>query len=106
MPATDDALLGEVIRRIEMADAWIGQCLIDMHWREQRQTLERNGFTHLTDLRFLVRRLDVVPPEPPDPALDAGEALETIAYQPGVNDGSIWSRDRADLYRNARLPGA
>jgi ribosomal protein S18 acetylase RimI-like enzyme len=86
VPATDDALLGEVIRRIEMADAWIGQCLIDMHWREERQTLERNGFTHLTDLRFLVRRLDVVPPEPPDPASDAGEALETIAYQPGVNE--------------------
>ena len=85
-PATDDALLGEVIRRVEMADAWIGQCLIDLNRRQERQTLDRNGFRHLTDLRFLMRRLDDVPNERSDLAPNAGEALETIAYQPGVND--------------------
>src|ERR1700685_2939430 len=54
--AIADALMAEVIGRIEKADAWIGQCLIDATWSPERETLVRNGFSHLTDLRFLGRR--------------------------------------------------
>jgi len=86
VPATEDALLGEVIRRIEMADAWIGQCLIELNRRQERQTLERNGFSHLTDLRFLACRLDPVRNEPAVLAPDSAEGFEMIAYQPGVNE--------------------
>lgn len=84
--AVDDALLSETIRRIELADAWIGQCLIHLNWRQERETLERNGFKHLTNLRFLVCRLDHVPKTLPLIAGRANAPLETIAYQPGVND--------------------
>jgi len=84
--ATEDALLREVIHRIETADAWIGQCLIDCHWGQERETLERNGFSHLTDLRFLGRRLELAPCDLSGAAADAGDALETVTYEPGVND--------------------
>ena len=84
-PEVDDALLREVIGRIEKADAWIGQCLIELDRHEEREALSRNGFQHLTDLRFLVRRLDHAPANPPTWALD-GEPLETITYEPGIND--------------------
>jgi len=99
--ATEDALLREVIRQIEMADAWIGQCLIDCHWRQERQTLDRNGFAHLTDLRFLIRRLDGNLCEPLSAAANTGEALETVAYQPGVND-SRFARLIEQTYRETR----
>jgi ribosomal protein S18 acetylase RimI-like enzyme len=101
MSATEDALLREVIRRIEMADAWIGQCLIDRHWRQERATLERNGFSHLTDLRFLVRRLDEAPGKPAGAAAEAAETLETVVYQPGVND-SRFARLIEQTYRETR----
>jgi GNAT superfamily N-acetyltransferase len=84
-PEVDDALLREIVCRIEKADAWIGQCLIERDRHEERETLSRNGFKHLTDLRFLVRRLDQPPAHPPTWALD-GEPLETITYEPGIND--------------------
>ncbi len=86
---TADALLAEVIRQIEKAQAWIGQCLIDADWQAERMRLERNGFRHLTDLRFLVCRLDDSGQEPVgrgrSPESDV--PVETIPYQPGVNDG-------------------
>jgi ribosomal protein S18 acetylase RimI-like enzyme len=95
---TEDALMREVIRQIDLADAWIGQCLIDRHWRQERQTLERNGFAHLTDLRFLVRPLDETLCEPSAASPAAAEALETVAYQPGVND-SRFARLIEQTYR-------
>jgi ribosomal protein S18 acetylase RimI-like enzyme len=84
-PALEDALLREVIHRVESADAWIGQCLVELNRKHEQETLERNGFKHLTDLRFLVRRLDHVLDRAPRPAPD-DEPLETITYQPGTND--------------------
>lgn len=85
VPAADDGLLQEVIRRIDSAEAWIGQCLLDLNRHTERQILERNGFRHLTDLRFLVRRLEHFPSAPPilGPVC---EPLESITYEPGVND--------------------
>jgi GNAT superfamily N-acetyltransferase len=85
VPATDDALMQEVIRRIEAAQAWIGQSLLEMHRHTERQILERNGFRHLTDLRFLVRRLEHFPNAAPVTGAE-GELLESIIYQPGIND--------------------
>ena len=83
---TDDLLLQDVLRRINAAGAWIGQCLLEPHRHTEREILERNGFRHLTDLRFLVRRLEHFSAAPPILG-PAGEPLETITYQPGVNDG-------------------
>ncbi len=85
----EDALLGEVIRRINAAGAWIGQCLIELNHRHERETLERNGFRHLTDLRFMARRLDGFCLEPPPQDVDADDELEAVTYQPGVNDGQF-----------------
>ncbi len=85
VPATDDALLGEVVRRIDAANAWLGQCLLEIDRHTERAILDRNGFRHLTDLRFLVRRLEHFPSALPITGPD-GELLETVTYQPGVND--------------------
>jgi GNAT superfamily N-acetyltransferase len=85
VPATDDALMSEVIRRIDAADAWLGQCLLEIDRHPERAILERNSFRHLTELRFLVRRLEHFPSAPPITGPD-GELLETVTYQPGVND--------------------
>jgi GNAT superfamily N-acetyltransferase len=85
VPNTDDALLGEVVRRIGAADAWIGQCLLEVDRHTERAILERHGFRHLTDLRFLVRRLEYFPGALPITGPD-GELLETVTYQPGVNE--------------------
>jgi ribosomal protein S18 acetylase RimI-like enzyme len=83
-----DALLLELIRRIEQAGAWIGQALVDPRWQDDRRTFSRNGFAHLTDLRFLVKLLDGLPADlPAEPtARQLGTSLETVVYQPGVND--------------------
>jgi GNAT superfamily N-acetyltransferase len=85
----EDALLGEVIRRIHAAGAWIGQCLIELNHRHERETLERNGFRHLTDLRFMARRLDGLRLELATPEAIANDELEAITYQPGVNDAQF-----------------
>jgi GNAT superfamily N-acetyltransferase len=85
VPATDDALLQEVVRRIDAAQAWIGQSLLELHRHTERQILERNGFRHLTDLRFLVRRLEHFPGAPPITGPE-GDLLESMTYEPGVND--------------------
>jgi GNAT superfamily N-acetyltransferase len=84
--AIEDALLAEVIRRINSAGAWIGQCLIELNRRHERETLERNGFRHLTDLRFLARRLDDFLRRAATQEIDAADELEVIPYEPGVND--------------------
>jgi GNAT superfamily N-acetyltransferase len=97
-PATEDALLAEVIRRIEAANAWIGQCLIELARCHERETLERSGFRHLTDLRFLARRLGDLSNEPPNPALETTEPLETVTYEPGINDARF-ARAIEESYR-------
>lgn len=80
-----DALLRELVRRIEECRAWIGQSLISPEALADREALVRNGFEHLTDLRFLARWLtdegcDVWPASPHEPP------LERVVYQPGKNE--------------------
>ena len=98
--AIEDTLLQEVIRQIESHNAWIGQCLIELARREARQTMERNGFKHLTDLRFLVRQFDSGSLPIPD-ASPGGDALEAVTYEPGVNE-SRFARLIEESYRETR----
>ena len=102
VPATDDALLGEVVRRIDAANAWLGQCLLEIDRHTERAILDRNGFRHLTDLRFLVRRLEHFPSALPITGPD-GELLETVTYQPGVNDARFAAIDRANLRQDCAI---
>jgi ribosomal protein S18 acetylase RimI-like enzyme len=88
LPASDavaGALLQAVIGLIDEAGAWIGQCLVDPASLADRALLERNGFMHLTDLRFLVRPLTGAGPEPPGWVPPAGD-LQSVVFEPGVND--------------------
>lgn len=100
---THNALLQAVIERIEQAGAWIGQCLIDPSWIEDRQSLARNGFVHLTDLRFLVRSLDDTclgfDSQRPNPETHAD--VETTVFHPGI-DESRFGRLLEQTYAGTR----
>lgn len=86
-----DALLGELIQQIQEAAAWIGQCLIDPHWHEERAALVRSGFAHLTDLRFLVCRVDQDSRALLQPAPVADAPFEIVNFQAGVNEARFAS---------------
>jgi mycothiol synthase len=81
-PTVADALVGALRAGVDSASAWIAQALLDPAAREDGEALDRNGFTHLTDLRFLVHTLGA---ETPDDSVEQLE-VETVAYKPGVND--------------------
>ena len=81
-----DALLRELIARIAQAGAWIGQALVDPRRQDDSRTLCRNGFSHLTNLRFLVRLLDGNAEASQGKGPRARLGFEIIEYQPGVND--------------------
>lgn len=53
-----DELLKQTSIIIEKNTCWIGQILIEPEFKTDRERLERNGFTHLTDLEFLKSSLD------------------------------------------------
>jgi len=53
-----DALLQDLIKRIDAADAWLGQCLLASDDAIGREAMSRNGFTHLADLHYLERPLN------------------------------------------------
>ena len=98
---TDDLLLQYVCPI--MPPALDCQCLLEPHRHTERE-IERNGFRHLTDLRFLVRRLEYFSAAPPILG-PAGEPLETITYQPGVNDGRF-ARQSSEPTSSTRLSRA
>jgi mycothiol synthase len=87
-----DALVAALRAGIDAAGAWIAQALLDPAAHDDADALDRNGFTHLTDLRFLVRMLAGDAPFATQPAGRAAagrtktEAREIIAYKPGVDD--------------------
>ncbi|MCH7988966.1 MAG: GNAT family N-acetyltransferase [Planctomycetes bacterium] len=60
------ALLEELKRRIDAAGAWLGQCLVEPEAAVDREILNKSGFLHLADLRYLCRRVtDPLPPRSP-----------------------------------------
>jgi len=69
-----DALLQEVGRRIDVADVWLGQCIVKPEATTDRSALNRNGFQHLADLFYLQRPLNEPLAEPPE------IAFETLMY--------------------------
>ncbi|QDV49065.1 GNAT family N-acetyltransferase [Gimesia fumaroli] len=48
-----DAILQEMVRRIDRSGVSIGQSLLSPRQLQQRKLLTRNGFPHLTDLLFM-----------------------------------------------------
>lgn len=83
-PAVDgisDALMQELVRRIDAASAWFGQAIVEPDERHDRDVLTRNGFASILDLIYLQRPLN-------EPLPDRAEAgLETVAYDPRTNRG-------------------
>lgn len=76
-----DAILQEIGRRIDDADAWLGQCLLEPDAHADRVALARNGFAHYADLSFLVYSLSS--PLPPS----ADIPFETVVFDPAANAG-------------------
>jgi ribosomal protein S18 acetylase RimI-like enzyme len=81
-----DALVGGLRAGVDAAGAWIAQSLLDPAAHDDADALDRNGFTHLTDLRFLVHTLDNLRPQSSACAETDDEELEIITYEPGVHD--------------------
>jgi GNAT superfamily N-acetyltransferase len=81
-----DALVGALRAGVDGAGAWIAQALLDPAAHDDADALDRNGFTHLTDLRFLVHILGNLPPQLSAGAEVDDEEFEIITYEPGVHD--------------------
>jgi len=84
--AIADALVAAVRSGVDSAGTWIAQALLDPAAHDDADALDRNGFTHLTDLRFLVHMLaaNKLDPLAASPSLE--EELEIVTFEPGVND--------------------
>lgn len=74
-----EALLGHIVDRLDDADLWLGQCLLEPEETRDRRRMERNGFAHLADLLYLVR-----PVNEPLPAPEP-RRLEALTYDPASN---------------------
>jgi len=55
-----DAILQEMVKRIDGSEVSIGQSLLDPGQIKQRQLLSRNGFPHLTNLMFMRHPLTTI----------------------------------------------
>jgi len=78
-----DALVAALRTGVDSAGAWIAQALLDPAAHDDANVLDRNGFNHLTDLRFLVHMLH----PSPDSTEGASDAeVERVTFEPGVND--------------------
>jgi mycothiol synthase len=80
-----DALVGALRSGVDSPDAWIAQALLDPKAQDDADALDRNGFVHLTDLRFLVHTLGGDPPERSD-APSSGKDVEAVTYVPAFHD--------------------
>ncbi len=89
--AIEDALLQAATHRLDLEKAWIGQCLLDLDQSRERAALTRNGFAHLTDLKFFERSLDADLADPKQAGYDHGRgvaarhALEYVPYRRAHN---------------------
>jgi mycothiol synthase len=82
-----DALVAALRAGVDSARAWIAQALLDPAARDDADALDRNGFAHLTDLRFLVHTLGNLT----SPASVRGQTHEKVepeivTYEPGRDD--------------------
>ena len=74
-----DAILQNVCRHLDTSEACIGQCLLDPDQSDDRETMTRNGFSHLADLIFMQRTLiDPLPPRSDIP-------FHTVTFDPAQN---------------------
>jgi len=73
-----DALLQAVSQRLDAANVWLGQCIVDPD-DKGRATLSRNGYPHLTDLLYLQRPMRTQLPD-----FDLRETLDVS--RPDPND--------------------
>jgi mycothiol synthase len=81
-----DALVGGLRAGVDTAGAWIVQALLDPAAHDDADALDRNGFKHLTDLRFLVHTLGGDAPDHPPVGEPPDGDVEIITYQPGLHD--------------------
>jgi len=76
-----DAILQEMVKRIDLSEVSIGQSLLDPGQMKQRRILSRNGFPHLTNLIFMRHPL---PPVDKSACVDGGN-LQWIKFDEQQN---------------------
>ncbi len=87
----EDSLLQAAAQRLDAEKAWIGQSLLDLNQSRERAALTRNGFAHLTDLKFFERSLgpSLTDPEQAGHARGRGvvtrDTLEYVPYRRAHN---------------------
>jgi GNAT superfamily N-acetyltransferase len=81
-----DALVAGMRAGVDSVGAWIAQALLDPAAHDDADALDRNGFTHLTDLQFLVHMLGGSSSGQPDATETLEGEAETISYELGVHD--------------------
>jgi len=81
-----DALVAALRAGVDSAGAWIAQALLDPAAHDDADALDRNGFTYLTDLRFLVHMLDASARNQPVAGATFPPDLEIVTFEPGVHD--------------------
>ncbi len=74
-----DALLQTLNDRCDSSGVWLGQCLLEPNDRHSASVMARNGYPHLTNLRYLERAS-----QPPLP-LEVEVPLDTLTYDPSQN---------------------
>jgi|HubBroStandDraft_6_1064221.scaffolds.fasta_scaffold29085_4 mycothiol synthase len=84
--AIADALVAELRAGVDSAGAWIVQALLDPAAHDDADALDRNGFKHLTDLRFLVHMLPGGSPASPKAERPLEGEVQTVTYEPGLHD--------------------
>jgi len=72
-----DALLQAAVNRIDSANGWLSQCLLEPADTINAERLLRNGFRRLTDLEYLSRSL-----HEPLPSPSPGSRLEILRRDP------------------------
>ncbi len=81
----EDALLAATVRRLDAANAWIGQALLEAVPSRDHSALLRNGFTHLTDLRFFVLRLTDASSQTPQREPKDSQRLSYVCFRQAAN---------------------
>lgn len=71
----EDKLLNEARRRLDGERAWIGQALLEPSSSRDQATLQRNGFTRLTELQFFERPVA-------NPVRSPPTNRPTLSYEP------------------------
>src|SRR5580704_12868869 len=81
-----DALVSSLRTSVNSAGPWIVQALLDPAAHDDADALDRNGFRHLTDLRFLVHMLGDKAADDFAVVESPKQDVEVLTYRPGVHD--------------------